>query len=324
MEIIDTHCHVYPALSYFLKENIAHIPSPLLGLIPKIEKLESDHRMKKELLYSMAKPLLNFIHKAQSNFNDNSGDYLFAKDQLFRVGSLTTILSSTINDLKTEMMLSNISKSIVIAHPPLITNDFILELAKRDKRFIPVVNIPRSIADAPNLLRNYIVRGAKALKIHATADGIDTMDKHYLSLLEIAAEFSLPVIIHTGALEIAPFYQEPDLGHAEHFESWFHNYNTNFVLAHMNIHFPQVAVDFCKKYKNVYTDTSWQSEENILSAINQIGAEKIMFGTDWPIIGNNIEVSIGRLNSLSEKELISKEQFEMVASTNAKKLFNLD
>ena len=66
------------------------------------------------------------------------------------------------------------------------------------------------------------------------------------------------------------------------------------------------------------------SEENILSAINQIGAEKIMFGTDWPIIGNNIEVSIGRLNSLSEKELISKEQFEMVASTNAKKLFNLD
>ena len=221
------------------------------------------------------------------------------------------------------MLNSNISRSILIAHPPLISNDFILELAKNYSQFIPVVNIPKTARDPARLLELYIDRGAKALKIHAAADGLDTMDEHYHTLLKVAQKKKLPVIIHTGALEISPFYQEPDLGHAEHFESWIQEYKTNFILAHMNIHFPQVAIDYCKKYKNVYTDTSWQSKENILDAINQIGAEKIMFGTDWPIIGNNIEVSIKRLNELKESKDISTAQYNKIISGNAKKLFKL-
>jgi len=324
MEIIDTHCHVYPKLSYLLKENEILIPGPLIPIIDKIKQLENTNKFYKKMAYEALKPLINSMQNLQTKFNDDSGKFLTLKDQLFRLGSMTTILSSTVDDLLSEMNHNNISKTFLIAHPPLISNDFVLELSSKNNRFIPIVNIPEKIQSPEKLLDSYLKRGAVALKIHAAADGMNPKDSHYHRLLHHANSLGLPVIIHTGALKIEPLYKNSDFGHAEYFENWFSTYKkSNFILAHMNIHFPEVAMNLCSKYKNVYTDTSWQNEDTILKAINLIGSKKILFGTDWPIMGNNIELCINRIHSLYEQKKIKKSDYDHILNKNAKKIFNL-
>ncbi len=323
MKKIDAHCHVYPRLSYFLKENIGHIPSVLLPLIKKIELIENRSSKSKEFVAQLVIPIMDSIHKLQALTNNNSSDHLFIKDKLFNIGFLTTILSSTLNDLDTHMKSNEIDTTLLIAHPPFISNDFILESCKNNKKLKPIINIPLGTKNIPSLFESYVHRGAVGLKIHAAADGLDPMDEHYHALLQLAQENSLPVTIHTGALEIEPIYKGPSFGHAEMFESWFSKYNTNFILAHMNIHFPEEAIRLCKEYDNVYTDTSWQHENTILQAVNELGSKKILFGTDWPIIGNNIQVCLNRLNKLLETNEISVEDYNNIMYKNAESLFNL-
>ena len=43
-------------------------------------------------------------------------------------------------------------------------------------------------------------------------------------------------------------------------------------------------VDLLKKHQNAYTDISIQPAEHIKTLINEIGYERILFGTDYPFV----------------------------------------
>lgn len=217
-----------------------------------------------------------------------------------------------------------INYSVIIAHPPYIPNEFVLKLASQNKSIIPVVNIPYGHENPVELLKKYIDMGAKGLKIHAAADGGESLSDHYKLILEVANEKSLPVIIHTGCIHIEPLYKDPQMGHAEHFEQWFDLYpKSNFILAHMNYHHPKVAIELCSRFKNVYLETSWQPKAQIVEAIKTVGAKKIMFGSDWPIMGNNISHALTQIETAYEEKLISKPQKDLVLGQNAFNIFKV-
>jgi predicted TIM-barrel fold metal-dependent hydrolase len=119
-------------------------------------------------------------------------------------------------------------------------------------------------------------------------------------------------------------FKNPELGRAEAFENWFKNFpHLSFILAHMNFHQPDIAMDLAEKHSNIYLETSWQPTEVIGEAVRRIGPERILYGSDWPFVGDNINVGIKRIQSCVEAGMFSDEAAELIFGMNALKLFQL-
>jgi predicted TIM-barrel fold metal-dependent hydrolase len=307
--VIDSHAHVIPDHLRQIAPQVAHFP---------LFELRKRAR-------SWLKPIAGSLHKAQTVLRHLPSPARRVLDEVGVVLPLPTLLfESTPEDLTEALEASSIDRVMVIAHPPFTSNEYVLELFERDPRLIPVVNIPASQAEPAEALREYAKRGAVALKIHSAADGEPADSPRYAELLKTAEELGLPVIIHTGCIHSVAMYKDPKQGHAQNFEPWFKAYpKTQFVLAHMNFHDPSIALDLMEEHDNVYADTSWQPSEVIGEAVRRVGAERILFGSDWPLVGNNHAVGLARIRDCVECGLITEEQAELILGKNAAKLFKI-
>ncbi len=212
--IIDTHVHMYPGLEYGLQKLGIDINTKKLPF-KKIKSIGLKHRQKWNMLMQDAASNMRKLPQRALPFVEKA-------HALSTIGNVAICCSK--EDLIKSMDENGIDRSIVIAHPPLIPNEFILSECNNNDRLLPVVNIPNTVKDPKKALRDYVDQGAVALKIHAAADGKQNEDNHYRLLLEQANDLKLPVIIHTGCIHIQPAYKNPDMGHAKHFEPWFKEY----------------------------------------------------------------------------------------------------
>lgn len=314
--IIDCHCHVYPKLSSFMPKPLDFIP--LRATEDKLQELKPFYR-------KYASPYLKLLHRGQVESRKLPENYLASADRcLTLLSTANMLIDNNIEDLFEHIKLNNIDYTVLIAHPPYIPNEFVLQLSRQYPNFIPFVKIPYDSEIAAEKLEHYIKMGAKGLKIHAASDGGEVMNEQYLELLAVADQHKLPVIIHTGCLHLQPLYKDPQMGHAENFQTWFQDFpNIRFILAHMNYHFPDMAFDIIKNFDNVYTDTSWQPTETIAKAVNILGDDKIFFGTDWPLVGNNINICLERIYQARDEKLITKESADKIIGLNARHFFGL-
>ncbi len=307
--IIDSHVHVLPDPLGRIAPTLTHGP---------LARWRRHAR-------AWFKPIAGSMHVLQPYLRHLPEPVRVRLDELSGfVPMPTMLLESTADDLKEAMKENSVDYACVIAHPPIIPNELVLRLAAEDPRIIPVVNVPSGTHRPGVVLRKMIKEGARALKIHPAADGEGVDSSRYRSLLKVASELGLPVIIHTGCLHTHLHYKDPEQGRAQRFSPWFEKYpSTQFVLAHMNFHEPIIALDLAEEYANVHVDTSWQPAEMIGEAVRRIGAGKVMFGTDWPFIGNNHSVGLRRIDDCVQSGEISIEDAELIRGANAAKLFGL-
>ncbi len=315
-EVIDFHVHVYPAFN---------------DLLGKLKEAYPDLPIKDDMDFSKLKKLLPMAHKAQSmaqgvlgigkklpGFLNKVNDKYVALVTFYSI-----IIESSVTDLLKEMERLNVTKAVLIAHPPLISNEFILDLCQKyPEKFIPFINVSTEEEPA-NKIDELIEKGAYGLKIHHAADGMRANDEFYEPMLEKAREHRMPVILHTGCFHMKPIHRCPEFSHAREVEPYFSKYpELNFILAHMNYKEPEVAMEFATKYPNVYVDISWQDTEVIYSALSKIPTEKILFGSDWPLVGNNIEVTLKRVLRLYEEKALTEEQLSKILKENATRLLS--
>lgn len=308
--IIDFHTHVFkPWIQGALAERIG-------------EPFDIIRRQAR----SWMRPISQSLHDAQTMLRHFPEPARWTMDQLSALAPLPSLFfESTAQDLAEEMEETGVDYALVIAHPGAIPNELVLEANLENPKLLPVVNISEKETDSAELLRRYHAHGARALKIHAASDGKAPDSPHYLSLLKTAADLGLPVIVHTGCIHSNLIYKKPEMGNAQLFAPWFKEFSkTPFILAHMNFHEPHVALDLAQEHPNVYVDTSWQPAETIGEAARRIGAEKVLFATDWPLVGGNQAVGIKRIREAKDLSLITEEQVEMILGGNAAKLLGLD
>lgn len=301
--IIDAHAHVFPEI--------------MSRLMP--ERWRASAR-------DWIRPFVNSMHSLQPLVRVLPGQ---ARTHFERLSSLAPVPSLLVesgpDDLKRAMASAGIDRSVLIAHPPVIDNEFILELCQEHKdTLIAAVNISPGASRPGIRLARYAKRGARALKIHASADGEPLTSPRYTALLKEADKEGLVVILHTGCFHIPFLYKDPHLSEARNFIPWFRKYpKLKFILAHMNFHDPQVALDLAESYAGVYVDTSWQPTEMIGEAVRRLGPEKVLFGSDWPLVGNNLAVGLRRIQSSVEGGLISEDDAALIRGANARRLFGI-
>jgi predicted TIM-barrel fold metal-dependent hydrolase len=316
---IDFHVHPFPNWSESLI-NRAPVLKLLAGFFEtRVEPWRKQIRKlgwPAAMLAHRVQPYLRFWPAAIRNSLDELGGVVPLPGLLFERSE---------QDLLEAMDEAQMDFAVIIAHPPMIPNEFILELGQKNSRFLPAVNIPPGTRSPGKTLQRFLKKGARALKIHLAADGEGTDSARYHALLKVANSAGLPVILHTGCLHSHAIYRSPELSKVEHFVPWFKNYSSiPFVLAHMNFHEPEAAISVAEDFPKLWLDTSWQPPEVVGEAVRRLGSERILFGSDWPYIGHNIAVGKQRLQDGLQSGFLQQKDLENILGNNAARLLGIE
>lgn len=316
--IVDSHVHVFvDNLGKLLQKSAS---GPLARMV-SVERIQDFRRQARDWM----KPISGSFHHLQTILRHLPNT---ARDNLDQLSGLIPLpgllIESTSEDLREAMQEASVDYAWLIAHPPLISNEFVLEVCHTNPRLLPVVNIARGTERPSKLLKQYVTRGAKALKLHPAADGEGPESPRYQSLVHTASDLGIPILLHTGCFHCRLLYRDPAQSHARRYIHWYKNYpQTQFILAHMNFHDPNTALDLCEEFPNLYVETSWQPAEMIGEAVRRIGAERVLFGSDWPLVGNNMVVGRKRIEDCVESRLLNESQAKLILGENAVKLLGL-
>ncbi|MEG0292143.1 MAG: amidohydrolase family protein [Anaerovoracaceae bacterium] len=189
--------------------------------------------------------------------------------------------------------------------------------AARDKypdRFIPFIRLdPNHGQKTLDTLKEAIeVYGFKGVKLHPVDYALPAFAPTVIKIMQMAGEYGMPVLYHCSD-ELMCLPLEIEAGIAEAPE-------TNIILGHMGGFYHQNdAIEIAKRNPNVYLETCEQPFTwGIKKAVEEIGADRVLFGTDIPTDNPILEVE--KIKSAK----LGKEAEEMIFYKNIARLLKLN
>lgn len=173
--------------------------------------------------------------------------------------------------------------------------------------------------DSPTLredLEELMALGLRGVKIHPDFQRFEADSPRAFRLFELCAERGLPVLMHTGDYRYD--YSNPART-ARVLEAFP-------TLRLIGAHFGgwsvwEEAERLLPRYPNLTVDTAssfhWLSREKALRIIRAFGAERVMFGTDYPMWPQKPELDF--LNALP----LSEEEKERILWKNCAEVYHL-
>lgn len=163
----------------------------------------------------------------------------------------------------------------------------------------------------------------KAIKVHPFHSCVKFDAPEMDAYARLAAEFSLPVVVHTGGSDDAACLRVYHMAKRHP--------DVNFVMVHMGLGTDNnEAIYLIGKLENLYGDTAWVPMESTIRFIERNGPDRILFGSDNPIDGRDTYLNNGRgQTSIYQKyfhelpDLISREDYDKLMYKNARRLFSL-
>lgn len=232
------------------------------------------------------------------------------------------LFESSLADLKDSLDRNQIDRCVIVSDPAKIENADLIRFAKEDSRLIPAIRIPPN-SDVKVVIENAHAENTRILQLHTAADGLDPDCDFYQTQIETASRLGWIVIVQTGVPKSHLAYRKPENAAIGCFENWFKNWpKTTFVIARMNFDHPELAMDSAERFSNLYLETSWQPAETIAEAVRRIGSDRILFGSDWPIMGNNQKIGIHRIRDAMDSQMISLSDGNKILGGNAEILIN--
>ncbi len=198
-----------------------------------------------------------------------------------------------------------------------VGNDFLINTANDDKRFIPLASFHPDIPfdEVVCELERAKSLGAKGIKIHSDFQRFYIDAPNAMEIYRECARLNLPILFHVGDKNTdfstpkrvcAIIEKLPEL---------------TIIAAHMCGY---SVWDEAEKYligAPVYTDTSealiGMDEAGLYSLIERHGVERVMFGSDYPLW--NTRFAFDQIEKLG----LSEQEKSLVYSENAKKVFGL-
>jgi len=185
---------------------------------------------------------------------------------------------------------------------------------------------PDKLAELREYLRDGSVRG---LKIYPGYEPFYPADEKLRGVYELAAEFTVPVMIHSG--DTFTPRGKVKFAHPLHVDEVAVDYpDVNFIICHLGNPWFRDCMEVVYKNKNVYTDISGlvlgdfsdRFEEFMNKQIQEmlmygVEPDKVLFGTDWPI--SSME---SYLEFMEELKMPEKDRRKIMYD-NAANLFKL-
>lgn len=170
-----------------------------------------------------------------------------------------------------------------------------------------------TIADDVKLI---LELGLKGVKLHPDIQRFKIDDKKCAQIYSLCQKYKLPILMHTGDYRY-------DFSNANRLVPVLEEF-TNLTVIGAHFGGWSVWEDSCQKLagrKNLYVDTCssfpWISPEFAVKLIRAYGADRVLFGSDYPIFSPKDD-----LEQFTLLDLTSDEK-RLILSENAKNLYNI-
>ena len=157
----------------------------------------------------------------------------------------------------------------------------------------------------------------KALKLHPFCERIAADDPRLEPYYDLAREFDLPILVHTAV--------DPDSAIYHLVNAAKNHPDLRFVAAHLELcsdH--RFAIDNVADMPNIYADTAWVDIESARVAIERMGEDRLLFGTDAPIDGADTLDNPMYLAYFRNELGFGEETYGKLMAGNAIALYRLD
>jgi predicted TIM-barrel fold metal-dependent hydrolase len=159
-------------------------------------------------------------------------------------------------------------------HPAFrAANDRTLAAAERFPRLVPFVRldlVENPVEEATRCLD----RGAQGIKLHLRAQKIDLADAKLAEIFALAAERSVPILIH-GGRGLPPIAGGLRALHDRNPES-------QLIIAHAGIADMAALSECFSGRKGVFFDTSVWSGIDLLDLYSRVSPEQVVYASDYP------------------------------------------
>jgi predicted TIM-barrel fold metal-dependent hydrolase len=154
--------------------------------------------------------------------------------------------------------------------------------------------------------------GIKGLKLHPTTIILPPHAPAVIEFVQLAGELGVPVLFHSG--------DDPNAMPLQIGKCAAACPATNIIMGHMGgVFFWEDALRVAQKYPNVYLDPSGNPRPDIIrKAVDAVGAERVVFGTDMPAMHPRVE------RMKIELAHLTPEQEALVSHRNIARLMQLD
>ncbi len=209
-------------------------------------------------------------------------------------------------------------------HGPLIGNDEVASFVREyPDRFVGVASVDlHAPMNAVRELRRCVRElGFRALRIVPWLWGLPPDDRRYYPLYAECIELDIPFCLqvgHTGPLLSSetgrpiPYLENVALEFPE----------LRIVAGHIGVPWTQEIISLATKFPNVYIDTSaykaTRYPDDIVDFMRGRGCQKVMFGTNYPMI-----TASACLEGLGALKLGEREQ-SLFLSENARRVFKIE
>lgn len=196
-------------------------------------------------------------------------------------------------DLKTGMERAGITHSVVLPVEPYGSTAEVLSLAEKDKRFIPFASVDPRDPRRVEKLRDFVKSGCRGLKLHPIIQDFHPSSPECMEIIEEFSQYRLPVLFHSGR---TPYYlpesESESYAEPNNYVKLFAAFpGVKFIMGHMGMFEARATIEIAQVFENVYLDTSFQPMRILRRAVEKVGGDRIVFGSDWPFAGQRYELA---------------------------------
>ena len=248
----------------------------------------------------------------------------YAMDKLARNCGVEYSGLATVEDLKSEMEKSGVDKSVVLhVATKESQHEDILRFAKEidSDKLISFGSVKPDSQSALEYIWKISDEGLKGMKFHAALQRIYPDEKRYFPLYDLARALNLIVTFHTGW---DPSYPHELQAPPSAIVTIARNFpGLRIVAAHMcGMKLAHDVFTNVAGIADIYMDTAycadkWLDKRLFEDIIRKHGAERVLFGSDYPWHLPSKEIAL--IRSLG----ISDEEKDMILGGNAVRLLGL-
>lgn len=201
---------------------------------------------------------------------------------------------ASFQDLTREMERAGITHSVVLPIEPYGGSTEVLSFAEKDARIIPFASVDPHDPGMVEKLRKYVQSGCRGLKLHPIIQDFHPSGPECMETVEEFKQYRLPVFFHSGQTAYyVPESVAETYGAPENYVKLFAAFpDVAFVMGHMALTEAREAIEIAQVFENVYFDTSFQPRRMVKRAVDRVGGDRIMFGTDWPFGRQRFELGV--------------------------------
>jgi len=256
------------------------------------------------------------------NYHGDLGRQLFGMlGQVFLMETLRLFKKYGIERLLETMERNQIDHVVIHSLEPLTATKNILQLIEPFRKKISVfASVHRNEPDPIGYFKAFVEAGViSGLKIHPQVGGFacgELYDK-VKDLVSYASDQELPILIHTGHIPVQRLKGIAGCSDVDALEPLLANFpQANFILAHIGWESWRRVLQLATIYPNVSVETSWQSARIVRRAVDTVGPERVLFGSDFPLFDQTFALH-------QVEKALTPQEFVLVASVNARRMLRL-